>query len=214
MAGQTLSDTAPHAPRDLPKLRPVLGLGDAGPALSRRLNMMDANAMRQAGEGQRLRLGSGLRLPEALDDAALAGMSPASGGEEWACLTEALYFEARGEDLQGQIAVAEVILNRVDNRRYPDTVCGVIAQGEQRRHACQFSFRCDGHPETVHEQGAYETVGKVARLMLDGRDRVLTDGATHYHTTAVRPSWSRRLTRTAQIGSHVFYRPATQSARN
>ena len=71
------------------------------------------------------------------------------GGAEWACLTEALYFEARGETLKGQLAVAEVILNRVDNRKYPDSICGVITQGASKRHKCQFSFKCDGRPEKI-----------------------------------------------------------------
>lgn len=141
-------------------------------------------------------------------------LPPATGDAEWACLTEALYFEARGENLKGQMAVAEVILNRVESSRYPDTVCGVISQGSSRRNACQFSFKCDGLPERFAEPKAYERVGKVARVMLDGHKRTLTDGATHYHTTQVQPGWSRRLTRTAQFGVHVFYRRASQTAMN
>ena len=112
------------------------------------------------------------------------------------------------------IAVAEVILNRVDSRKYPNTVCGVISQGQSRRNACQFSFRCDGRPEEFHEKSAYEQVGRVARMMLNGRERSLTEGATHYHTRYVRPGWSRRLTKTAEIGTHLFYRYPTQSASN
>ncbi|MHA3915655.1 cell wall hydrolase [Halovulum sp. GXIMD14793] len=141
-------------------------------------------------------------------------LPPATGDAEWACLTEALYFEARGENLKGQMGVAEVILNRVESARYPDTVCGVVNQGSSRRNACQFSFKCDGLPERFSEPKAYERVGKVARVMLDGHKRTLTDGATHYHTTQVQPGWSRRLTRTAQIGVHVFYRRASQTAMN
>ncbi len=146
--------------------------------------------------------------------AAIDRMPKASGGAQWACLTEALYFEARGENLSGQMAVAEVILNRVDSRRFPNSVCGVIRQGENRRNACQFSFRCDGKSEVFSERRAYERAGKIARMMLDGRERVLTGGATFYHTKRVRPSWSRRLTRTADIGVHLFYRHPQKLARN
>jgi spore germination cell wall hydrolase CwlJ-like protein len=152
------------------------------------------------------------RQPQAVNVAMLDAMPAARGGDEWACLTEALYFEARGERLKGQLAVAEVILNRVDNRKYPNTICGVITQGASKRHACQFSFKCDGRPETFSEKRAYERVGKIARLMLAGRERALTGGATHYHTVNVRPSWARRLTKTAQIGTHLFYKLPQQSA--
>ncbi|MEM9584219.1 MAG: cell wall hydrolase [Pseudomonadota bacterium] len=132
----------------------------------------------------------------------------ATGDAQWACLAEALYFEARGETLKGQIAVAEVILNRVSSRKFPNTVCGVIHQGTGRKYACQFTYTCDGHPETVHEPAAYQRVAKVARMMLDGAPRKLSGGATYYHTTAVRPSWSRKFRRTARLGVHLFYHPS------
>ncbi len=131
----------------------------------------------------------------------------ATGDAQWACLAEALYFEARGETLKGQIAVAEVILNRVSSSRFPNTVCAVIHQGTGRKYACQFTYTCDGNPETIHEPGAYQRVAKVARMMLDGAPRKLSGGATYYHTTAVSPSWSRKFRRTARMGVHLFYRP-------
>ena len=129
---------------------------------------------------------------------------------EWACLTEALYFEARGESLVGQVAVAEVILNRVDSRRYPNSVCGVIRQGESRGTGCQFSYRCDGKSDAMSEKGARKLMGQVAWVMLKGKPRILTSEATHYHTTAVRPRWSKKLVKTARIGDHIFYRKPTQ----
>ncbi|MEO1550693.1 MAG: cell wall hydrolase [Pseudomonadota bacterium] len=130
------------------------------------------------------------------------------------CLAEALYFEARGEGIDGQIAVAEVILNRVDSRKYPGTICGVVRQGEHRHNACQFSFRCDGKPETFSERDALEEARKIAALMLAGRPRIMTDGATHYHTHAVQPRWSRKLEKTTVVGSHIFYKyPETYAAR-
>jgi spore germination cell wall hydrolase CwlJ-like protein len=141
-------------------------------------------------------------------------MPVASGGEQWACLTEALYFEARGENLDGQMAVAEVILNRVESARFPDSICGVIKQGESRRNACQFSFRCDGKLEVFNERKAHLRAGKIARIMMDGIARNLTDGATFYHTRRVSPSWARKLTRTAELGVHIFYRHPQKVASN
>lgn len=131
------------------------------------------------------------------------------GDQEWACLAEALYFEARGETIQGQFAVAEVILNRRDSKRFPNTVCGVISQGAKSAkapRACQFSYKCDGAPEVFKEKRAYKRVGKVAAIVLNGFARELTKGATYYHTTHVKPRWSRKFDRTAQIGVHFFYR--------
>ena len=137
--------------------------------------------------------------------AVLDSMPKATGDRQWQCLTEALYFEARSETLEGQFAVGEVILNRVDSRKFPNSVCGVITQGAHRLHACQFSYNCDGKAEHFTEARAYDRSGKLAKLLLDGRARVLTGGATYYHTSAVQPSWSRSFKQTAQIGSHIFY---------
>lgn len=136
----------------------------------------------------------------------LASQPFKEGGAEWACLTEALYFEARGESVKGMFAVAEVIMNRVENSGYPDTICGVINQGTGERYRCQFTYNCDGRAEVYNEPRAYERVGKVARLTLDGVVPDLTDGATHYHTKSVSPSWARVYPRTATIGYHHFYR--------
>lgn len=162
-----------------------------------------------------LRRGSLSRLIEAptmaakgdpLNRSTLEAMPSAKGGHEWSCLTEALYFEARGETLKGIFGVAEVILNRVDDPRYPSSVCGVIKQGTGERYRCQFTYTCDGRPEVMNERRAHDLVGKVARIMLDGAPRKLTDGATHYHTKSVRPRWAGIFPRTATIGYHHFYR--------
>jgi spore germination cell wall hydrolase CwlJ-like protein len=128
-------------------------------------------------------------------------------GKQWRCLTEALYFEARGENLVGQVAVAEVILNRVDTKSYPNSVCGVVHQGAQLQTGCQFSFICDGKAETIGNRKAFEKLGKVAWVMLQGKPRILTSKATHYHNTSVSPGWAKKLVRTARIGAHIFYRP-------
>ncbi|MGH1466890.1 MAG: cell wall hydrolase [Cognatishimia sp.] len=137
-----------------------------------------------------------------------------SGDAQWACLAQALYFEARGESVKGQFAVAEVILNRVDTPKFPSTVCKVVNQGTGRKFACQFTFTCDGHPEVIREKAAYQRVGKIAKLMLDGAPRDLTDGATYYHTKAVNPRWARVFTRTTTIGVHHFYRNPTRLSQN
>ncbi|MFN3613478.1 MAG: cell wall hydrolase [Rubrimonas sp.] len=141
-------------------------------------------------------------------------MPRVEGDSQWRCLTEAIYFEARGQSLAGQVAVAEVVLNRVDNPNYPRTICGVTRQGSDRPNACQFSYQCDGKPEVITERGAWALAGKIAHLMLEGRPRTLTGAATHFHATRVNPGWSRRLERTARIGDHVFYRYPTRVASN
>ncbi len=138
----------------------------------------------------------------------------ASGNAHWRCLSEALYFEARGETVKGQFAVAEVIMNRVKSARFPDNVCGVINQGTGRKYQCQFTYTCDGNPERISEPQAWDRVSKIARAVLDGRAPELTQGATHYHTTAVRPRWSRVYTHTASIGVHRFYRHTSRTASN
>ncbi|SFR43111.1 Cell Wall Hydrolase [Yoonia tamlensis] len=142
----------------------------------------------------------------------LAAQAEAQGGDQWQCLAEALYFEARGETVEGLFAVGEVILNRVDSSDYPATLCGVINQGTGRQYACQFTYTCDGRAEVINEPRAWERVGKVARILIDGAPRVLTGGATHYHTKAVNPSWAQRFPRTASIGSHYFYRQPVRTA--
>ncbi len=141
----------------------------------------------------------------------LRAQPEASGDAAWKCLSEALYFEARGESVRGLFAVAEVILNRVDSRAFPNSVCGVINQGTGQRFRCQFTYTCDGRAEHITEPAAWVRVGKVARIMLDGAPRPLTKGATYYHATWVSPSWSREFERTAAIGVHYFYRKPARS---
>lgn len=147
-------------------------------------------------------------------DAAWLNAQPAAKGDrQWRCLAEALYFEARGESIKGQFAVAEVIMNRVEHARYPNSVCGVINQGTGRKFACQFTYTCDGKAEKISEPRAFARVGKIARIMVQGGARPLTKGATHYHTKKVRPKWSRKFPRTATIGFHHFYRQPTRLSR-
>jgi cytoskeletal protein RodZ len=140
--------------------------------------------------------------------------APPGSGSEWECLSEALYFEARGESVAGVVAVAEVILNRVDSADYPNSVCGVVQQGGTGLYSCQFTYRCDGLSDVISEQTAYQAVGRVASYMLNGAPRTLTQGATHYHTLAVSPSWANDFPRTTTIGFHHFYRQSTRMAHN
>jgi spore germination cell wall hydrolase CwlJ-like protein len=134
----------------------------------------------------------------------LASQPAPVGGQDWQCLRTALYFEARGESIKGQFAVAEVILNRRDSGRYPGSVCGVVNQSGGG--GCQFSYTCDGIADRMREGGAIDRAGRIARLMLDGAPRALTAGATYFHTTGSNPSWARRFAKTASIGAHLFYR--------
>ncbi len=133
---------------------------------------------------------------------------------EMECLAEALYFEARGESIKGQFAVAEVILNRVQSSRFPKSVCGVIRQGTGRKYQCQFTYTCDGLSERISEPRAYKRSQQIAQASLDGVVKNLTQGATHYHTTAVRPRWSKVYSKTVKIGRHIFYRHTYRTASN
>lgn len=153
--------------------------------------------------------------PPNLTTASLDSLPEPDGDDEWQCLAEGIYFEARGEPLSGQVAVAEVILNRVDAKTYPDTVCAVTYQGVKRgRRDCQFSYACDGRSEAMTNPEARARAGKLASLMLDGWPRTVTAGATHFHATHVGPRWARYMQRTAAIGRHVFYRDPTRTAAN
>ncbi|WP_103333323.1 cell wall hydrolase [Pseudotabrizicola formosa] len=138
------------------------------------------------------------------EDTFLAAQPAPKGDTQWQCLQNALYFEARGESLKGQFAVAEVILNRVDSRDYPNTVCGVVKQSGGG--GCQFSYVCDGHSDVMRDRQAADKAGRIAAIMLNGAPRGLTAGATHFHTRAVNPRWARQFPRTAAIGAHLFYR--------
>lgn len=154
----------------------------------------------------------GKQAPLAFSKSWLDQQPRAEGGENWECLSEALYFEARGETVKGQFAVAEVIMNRVKSARFPNSLCGVIRQGTGKRYQCQFTYTCDGHAEVISEPKAFERVSKVARAVMDGHAEDLTKGATYYHTTAVTPRWARVFEQTTRIGVHVFYRNNVRTA--
>lgn len=124
------------------------------------------------------------------------------------CLAEAVYFEARGEAVRGQIAVAQVVMNRVFSGYYPTTVCGVVYQNANRRLACQFTFACDGIRDVVTEPDMWDRARRIAKATLDGRLWLPEVGkSTHYHAYWVRPSWVREMKKMYRTGVHTFYRP-------
>lgn len=126
------------------------------------------------------------------------------------CLSEAIYFEARSESFRGQLAVANVIINRKNSKRYPSTICGVVYDGIYKRgkpvkHKCAFSYWCDGKPETIRDIHAYHNAKQIANMALKN---IFVDGvekALYYHAEYVKPEWSKTKTRVIKIGKHIFY---------
>ena len=126
---------------------------------------------------------------------------------EQRCLAAGIYFEARGELVKGQAAVAQVILNRVRNPAYPKTICGVVYQNEKWRNRCQFSFACDGIKDRVASREHYEMAEEVAMAVTAGKIWLPEVGSsTHYHATYVSPRWARTMEKMEKIGQHIFYR--------
>ena len=122
------------------------------------------------------------------------------------CLARAVYFEARSESELGQIAVAKVVLNRVKDPEYPQTICGVVYQGSGRRNSCQFSFACDGLPDDVKSAAAWAQAKRVAKMTIAGDAKVAAlTTATNYHADYVKPKWAKSMKRLVKIGRHIFY---------
>jgi spore germination cell wall hydrolase CwlJ-like protein len=161
-----------------------------------------------AADGPRASLGP--KLPKGMHAWAYAGL-PGNVDEprQQKCLAEAIYFEARGEPANGQAAVAQVVLNRVKNPAYPDTICGVVYQNAERYGECQFAFACDGRKEIIRDRDAWDAAVAIARDVTDGRTWLpeIAD-ATHYHASWVSPDWRGGMKRVARIGVHSFYRTA------
>jgi hypothetical protein len=128
------------------------------------------------------------------------------------CLATAIAYEAGYEPIEGQQAVAEVILNRVRHPAFSKSVCGVIYHGSKRRTGCQFSFTCDGSLNRPMSANVMANTRVIATAALDGQNPVRVHGATHYHADYVSPYWAPSLIRIAKIGAHIFYRGA--GARN
>ncbi|MGI9383713.1 MAG: cell wall hydrolase [Methyloligellaceae bacterium] len=130
------------------------------------------------------------------------------------CLATAIYFEARSEPVRGQLAVAQVIMNRVRSSDYPDTICGVVFQGQWRRNACQFSFACDGIADVPKEQSYWKLANQLAKRVTDGKAWLADVGhATHYHANYVKPRWRRDMDKVKSIGRHIFYRRTGRGVR-
>ena len=135
------------------------------------------------------------------------------------CLALNTYHEAKNQSMIGQIATAQVVMNRVADDRYPNTVCEVVKQGPHRpswenpekeypvKHRCQFSWYCDGKSDVPKNEKAWRKAQDVAFLVLYNKVNLdVTEGATHYHATYVRPAWAKTKTRTTRIEKHIFYR--------
>ena len=122
------------------------------------------------------------------------------------CLTQAAYYEARGEGRDGMRAVAQVVLNRARHPAFPKSVCGVVFQGAGRRTGCQFSFTCDGSMRGGVNRAAWNRARDVASSALSGAVFSTVGNATHFHTTGVSPGWRNSLVRVGQVGDHLFYR--------
>ncbi|MEO5321995.1 cell wall hydrolase [Mesorhizobium sp. CC13] len=126
---------------------------------------------------------------------------------EQTCLANAVYFEARGENVKGQAAVAQVVLNRVRNPAYPETICKVVYQNQDLRNRCQFSFACDGIKDRVTDRASYRTAEQVAMAVTAGKIFIPEVGsATHYYANYVSPDWARSMKKMTRIGLHIFYR--------
>lgn len=149
----------------------------------------------------------GLETVKAAPAAIFRGMSPLDSYRALNCLTSAVYYEAGNEPVEGQRAVAQVVLNRVRSQLWPDTVCGVVYQGSERAdYKCQFTFSCDGAMARMPAAAAWARSRRVAQDALAGQVYAPVGLATHYHTLAVRPEWSSSLQAVAVIGAHIFYR--------
>lgn len=125
---------------------------------------------------------------------------------EATCLAIAVYFEGRSEPLDGQLAIAEVVINRAKHPDFPSTICEVVKEHRapvSKPRACQFSFYCDGLDEKPREDKAWQTAQEIAAQALSGD--TLGHGATFYHTKDVKPRWRHSLTRVGAIGAHIFY---------
>jgi hypothetical protein len=147
-----------------------------------------------------LAIGSGAAEPF------VASRDPDARGRSLLCLTQAIYYEARGESEDGQRAVAQVVLNRVRHPSYPNSVCGVVFQGSHRSTGCQFSFTCGGVMGGAVDPRAWERAGRIAAAALGGGVYRPVGLALNFHTTAIRPYWAPSLVRHVTVGAHIFYR--------
>lgn len=140
--------------------------------------------------------------------AALSRGAAAGDDDEIACLALTIYYEARGESEQGKLAVGHVVMNRIRDARFPDSVCDVVREGGEQRHRCQFSWWCDGLSDRPRDKPALRQSLRLAQAIYHGCLPDPTRGALWYHSTAVKPAWSGTSGPAKKIGRHVFYRGA------
>ncbi len=127
--------------------------------------------------------------------------------KEQRCLAEAIYFEARGESEEGQVAVAQVVLNRVKNPSYPNSICGVVYQNQHKRNRCQFSFACDGIKDRISQPKSWSLAQRLAKEVIGGKQySKMVDASTHYHATYVNPRWAKAMAKRGKVGLHIFYK--------
>ena len=179
--------------------------GDVAPTTDPSIRLASLPQGIEAGPAPELR-------PEDLTQALRAEARPVPARRDLDCLTQAVYFEARGESPAGQAAVAQVVLNRVRKAGFPKSICGVVFQGSARGTGCQFSFACDGSMSRGRETRAWAQARHIATRALAGAVMTAVGDATHFHTVHVAPDWSRDLRQVAQVGLHVFYRPGRPQA--
>ncbi len=138
--------------------------------------------------------------------------NPGKLREELTCLAQNIYFEARSEPLEGKLAVAHVVMNRVASRYFPDSVCGVVQDGtDEVLHRCQFSWYCDGKKDEVEDQGAWKEATELASKVYWGRAEDPSGGALWYHADYVKPVWRKAFAKGPTIGRHIFYTRKPQS---
>jgi spore germination cell wall hydrolase CwlJ-like protein len=196
-----------EAPSILPPLPPAPPENELA-ALNPRQSPGEAAAAEHGGETVADKgevTGEGQRPKTPAERLGLSGKARAKAEK---CLAQAIYFEARGEPERGQMAVAQVVINRVFSGYYPKNICDTVYQNADHRFACQFTFACDGIPETVDEPQAWLRAVRIARDFLDGKYWVPEIGrATHYHAYWVHPDWVHEMKKIYKIGVHTFYRP-------
>ena len=148
----------------------------------------------------------GVPLPSTYEELLEFAQVPEADDKQQYCLAQAVYFEARGEPTEGQVAVARVIMNRVEDSRYPATICGVVFQRHAARDLCQFEFACDGRSDRPYEKGAWDMANRIAYMV---RENWLPDpvgDAKYFHAAALaKPSWTRHMVKIARLGNHIFY---------
>jgi spore germination cell wall hydrolase CwlJ-like protein len=185
--------------------RPESGASPVAPSVQ----AMTPFAVRQLAPGDAQKLNAAVPLAGGPNPAAAPFVLKADAktyGRALECLTQAIYYEAAREPMEGQRSVAQVVLNRMRHPAYPASVCAVVYQGAERRTGCQFSFTCDGSLARAPMRDYWDRARRIADEALKGHVVAAVGNATHYHADYVAPYWAPTLTKNAVIGAHIFYR--------